>query len=129
MSYLNGVLNCENCGRFASARGCTHCDKERPLRMHDEALRPHEGTRHTGRVGEDQAVTDKDATMPDDEIAFRTAINVLRDTLESHRMPSGLPLAPDAAALHDRAARHLEMLLRRAAGAARPRPVGGEDQA
>jgi hypothetical protein len=32
---------------------------------------------HTGRVGEDQAVTDKDATMTDDEIAFRAAINVL----------------------------------------------------
>jgi hypothetical protein len=27
-------------------------------------------------------VTDKDATMTDDEIAFRAAINVLRDTLE-----------------------------------------------
>jgi hypothetical protein len=26
---------------------------------------------HTGRVGEDQAVTDKDATMTDDEIVFR----------------------------------------------------------
>jgi hypothetical protein len=39
-------------------------------------------------------MTDKDATMTDDEIAFRAAINVLRDTLESRRMPSGLPLAP-----------------------------------
>jgi hypothetical protein len=36
-------------------------------------------------------VTDKDATMTDDEIAIRAAINVLRDTLESRRMPSGLP--------------------------------------
>lgn len=67
-------------------------------RMHDEALRPHEGPPHTGRGGEDQAVTDKDATMTDDEIAFRAAVNVLRDMLESRRMPSGLPLAPDAAA-------------------------------
>jgi hypothetical protein len=39
-------------------------------------------------------MTDKDATMTDDEIAFRAAINVLRDTLESRRMRSGLPLAP-----------------------------------
>jgi hypothetical protein len=62
------------------------------------------------------------------EIAFRAAINVLRDTLESRRMPSGLPLAPDAAELHERAA-HLEMLVRRAAGAPQPRPIGGEDQA
>jgi hypothetical protein len=74
-------------------------------------------------------VTEKDATMTDDEIAFRAAINVLRDTLESRRMPSGLPLAPDAAELHERAARHLEMLLRRADGAPQPRPIGGEDQA
>ncbi len=36
-------------------------------------------------------MTDKDATMTDDEIAIRAAINVLRDTLESRRMPSGLP--------------------------------------
>jgi len=49
-------------------------------------------------------VTDKDATRTDDEIAFRAAINVLRDTLESRQMPSGLPLAPDAAELHERAA-------------------------
>lgn len=68
-------------------------------------------------------MTDKDATMTDDEIAFRAAINVLRDTLESRRMPSGLPLAPDAAELHERAARHLEMLLRRP----QPRTIGGED--
>jgi hypothetical protein len=73
-------------------------------------------------------VTDEEA-MTDDEIAFRAAINVLRDTLESCRMPSGLPLAPDAAELHERAAGHLEMLLRRAAGAARQRPIGGEGQA
>jgi hypothetical protein len=67
--------------------------------------------------------------MTDDEIAFRAAINVLRDTLESRRMPSGLPLAPDAAELHERAARHLEMLVRRAEGALQPRPIGGEDKA
>jgi hypothetical protein len=37
--------------------------------------------------------------MTDDEIAFRAAINVLRDTIESGRMPSGLALEPAAAAL------------------------------
>ncbi len=51
--------------------------------------------------------------MTDDEIAFRAAINVLRDTIESGRMPSGLPLAPDAVDLHERAAQHLEAMLRR----------------
>jgi hypothetical protein len=65
-------------------------------------------------------MTDNEHTMTDNEIAFRAAINVLRDTLESRRMPSGVPLAPDAAELHERAARHLEMLLRRAAGAPQP---------
>lgn len=53
--------------------------------------------------------------MTDDEIAFRAAINILRDSIESRRMPSGLPLAPDAADLHERAAEHLESLLRRIA--------------
>jgi hypothetical protein len=47
-------------------------------------------------------------TSADDESAFRAAINVLRDTIESRRMPSGLPLEPDAAALHERAAQHLD---------------------
>lgn len=50
--------------------------------------------------------------MTEDEIAFRAAINVLRDSLESRRMPSGLPLDAGAAALHERAAQHLEALLR-----------------
>ncbi len=48
-----------------------------------------------------------DDTMTDDEIALRAAINVLRDTLESRCMPSGLPLEPDAAELHERAVQHL----------------------
>lgn len=55
-----------------------------------------------------------DVPMTDDEIAFRAAINVLRDTLESGRMPSGLRLAPDAATLHEQAVRHVEALLRKA---------------
>jgi hypothetical protein len=51
--------------------------------------------------------------MTEDELALRAAINVLRDTVESGRMPSGQPLAPDAADLHERAAQHLEAMLRR----------------
>jgi hypothetical protein len=58
--------------------------------------------------------------MTDDEIAFRAAINILRDSIESGRMPSGEPLPPDAAALHERAARHLEKMIRR--GSAGPQP-------
>jgi len=50
--------------------------------------------------------------MTGDEIAFRAAINILRDNIESGRMPSGIPLPPDAANLHERAAKHLEGLLR-----------------
>jgi hypothetical protein len=46
--------------------------------------------------------------MTDDDIAYTAAINVLRDTIESRRLPSGLPLEADAAALHERAVRHLE---------------------
>ena len=57
-----------------------------------------------------------DDIMTEDEIAFRAAINVLRDSIESGQMPSGQPLTPDAAALHERAARHLEALVRRTAG-------------
>jgi hypothetical protein len=55
-----------------------------------------------------------DPIMTDDEIALRAAINILRDSIESGRMPSGLPLRPDAADLHERAAQHLEGLLRKA---------------
>jgi hypothetical protein len=65
-------------------------------------------------------MTDTDLPMTDDEIAPRAAINVSRDTIESRRMPSGLPLEPDAAELHERAARRLEGMLRR--GAASPTP-------
>lgn len=58
--------------------------------------------------------------MTDDEIAFRAAINLLRDSIESGRMPSGLSLPPDAADLHERAAKHLEGLLRH--GRKEPQP-------
>jgi hypothetical protein len=50
--------------------------------------------------------------MTETEIAFRAAINVLRDSVESQRMPSGLPLQPDAVEVHTRAADLLERLLR-----------------
>jgi PAS domain S-box-containing protein len=51
-------------------------------------------------------------TTMTDEIALRTAINVLRDSIESRRMPSGRPLDPDAVALHEQAGEHLGGLLR-----------------
>jgi len=54
------------------------------------------------------------------EIAFRAAINVLRDSVECQRMPSGLPLQLDAVEIHARAADHLEHLLRETSGEPRP---------
>jgi hypothetical protein len=45
-----------------------------------------------------------------DEAALRTAIKVLRDTLESGRMPSGLKLEPDSRAMHEQAVHHLELV-------------------
>jgi hypothetical protein len=56
--------------------------------------------------------------MRDYEIALQAAINALRDTIESNRMP-GLPLEPDAAELHELALRRLKVLLRRTAGGPR----------
>lgn len=58
--------------------------------------------------------------MTDDEIAFRAALNILRDSIESGRMPSGQTLTPEAKALHQQAADHFEELIRRA-GTQRPR--------
>lgn len=60
--------------------------------------------------------------MTDDEIAFRAALNILRDSIESGRMPSGETLTADAKALHERAADHFEELIRRAGA---PRPPAG----
>jgi len=54
--------------------------------------------------------------MIQDAIALRAAINLLRDSIESRRMPSGLPLDAAMAGLHEHAAHRLEMLLRRLAG-------------
>jgi hypothetical protein len=55
--------------------------------------------------------------MTETEIAYRA--DVLRDTIESGRMPSELALSSDAARLHTRAAEHLESLLRKADSAER----------
>ena len=55
-------------------------------------------------------------TDPDIEIAFRSAINVLRDGVESRRMPSGERLEPDASAVHAQGADLLERLLLRHTG-------------
>lgn len=55
--------------------------------------------------------------MSEDEIAFRAAINLLRDSIESGRMPSGEKLTSDSSALHQRAAEHLEALLRQSLAA------------
>lgn len=49
--------------------------------------------------------------MTEDEIAFRAALNILRDSIESGRMPSGLALTPEAKALHERAADHFDKLV------------------
>jgi hypothetical protein len=51
--------------------------------------------------------------MTDHEIALRAALNLLRDSIESGRMPSGLPLQPGARDVHERAAAHFEELLRK----------------
>src|SRR6185437_15219275 len=59
-------------------RACANCTA--PAAAGNRHLGPHAGRHH-------------------DEIAFRAAINVLRDSIESGRMP-GQPLAPDAAVLH-----------------------------
>jgi hypothetical protein len=50
------------------------------------------------------------------EIFFRAAINVLRDSVESQRMPSGLPLPPDSIEIHARSEDILERLLRQFGG-------------
>lgn len=57
------------------------------------------------------STADDDAPMSLDELALRTALNCLRDSLEFRRMPSGLRLEPDALAMHEQAARHLELML------------------
>ena len=50
--------------------------------------------------------------MSELELALRAALNILRDSIESGRMPSGEPLDDDARALHERAVETLEARLR-----------------
>ena len=45
------------------------------------------------------------------ELAFRAALNVLRDSIETGRMPSGLALEPEALAMHEAAIEECELLL------------------
>ena len=45
------------------------------------------------------------------EAGLRTALSVLRDSVEAGKMPSGLPLEPDAREMHDQAIELLERLL------------------
>ena len=55
-----------------------------------------------------------DYRRSDGRAALRAALNVLRDSVESGRMPSGLPLEPDARDMHQRAIVRLERMLRHA---------------
>jgi hypothetical protein len=54
-----------------------------------------------------------DAFMAEAKIAFRAAIDVPGDLIQSVRSPSSLPLAADVAEAHPRAAECVEALLRR----------------
>ncbi|OYW46304.1 MAG: hypothetical protein B7Z36_04885 [Novosphingobium sp. 12-63-9] len=57
-------------------------------------------------------MTGQRGNMTDNEIAIRAAINVLRDSVESGRMPSGERLTPESSAVHEKAAEHFEAILR-----------------
>jgi hypothetical protein len=46
-------------------------------------------------------------------VSLWAALNVLRDSVESKRMPSGLPLEGDVLALHEQALDHLDGVLRK----------------
>ena len=50
--------------------------------------------------------------MSELELALRAALNILRDSIESRRMPSGEPLDDAACALQERAVETLEARLR-----------------
>ena len=52
-----------------------------------------------------------DDTVIIDELVVRAALNVLRDSVESGKMPSGLPLEGAALDMHRRAIDHFEKLL------------------
>lgn len=50
--------------------------------------------------------------MTEDELALRTALNVLRDSVETGRMPSGEALTTPALDMHRRAIERLDTQLR-----------------
>lgn len=58
-----------------------------------------------------EPIASRPTSMTDDEIAFRAALNILRDSIESGRMPSGQTLASDVKALHQRAADQFDKLV------------------
>jgi hypothetical protein len=82
-------------------------------RKHEQNLDEVDASSEPAMSDESQIPPSADAPMTDVEIAFRAAINVLRDTIESGRTPSGLPLEPDSAELHKQAASYLQILLDR----------------
>jgi hypothetical protein len=53
-----------------------------------------------------------DDAMSKDEAALRCAVDLLADSLESGRMPSGLLLEPAAREMHERTLDHFQELLR-----------------
>lgn len=65
-----------------------------------------------------EPIATRTTSITDDEIAFRAALNILRDSIESGRMPSGQAIASDVKALHQRAADHFGQLVSVKAGAA-----------
>lgn len=62
----------------------------------------------SGADGRPQAHSPCQAGTPDLADALRAAINVLRDSAESRRMPSGEPLTAEAVTLHTAAADRIE---------------------
>lgn len=62
--------------------------------------------------------------MTDVEIMLRATVNLLRDSIETGRMPSGLELAPAAIETHEAAAAELERLLA-SAGPTSPGSIEG----
>ena len=57
----------------------------------------------------------QNCTDVDTELALREAINELRDSIETGRMPSGIELEPAARAVHEAAISEFERLLALAA--------------
>ena len=66
--------------------------------------------------------------MTDKELALRTALNVLRDSVEARRMPSGEPLEGPGLEMHEHAIGQLSELLRLAQVDLQEHPTGLADQ-